>query len=181
MKRSTIVVPGFDCIAEACMHDPPQARPGSHGRCGDKWIYVVADDDGMAATTLDVSTKFLRGKAVDSAAWKVPNYPRGSYIQLHVAWPTSQEELCDPENTCETNMCQHLGDRPCFCAYGSAFKAEEFYASFRAGGTDPVQTEAFWLALEAEHRRLRETAEAGRPDKMFARCGACGGKGLVPA
>lgn len=163
------------------MHDPPQARPGSHGRCGDGWLYVVTDDDGMAATSLDVSTMFLRGQAVNSDAWKVPNYPRGSCIELHVAWPTTEEALRDPEGSCETATCRHLGDRPCFRAYSSGLRAEKFYASFRAGGADPANTEAFWLALEAEHGRLRKAAEADRPDKMFARCGACHGKGLVPA
>lgn len=174
---------GHDCIDEPCRHDPPPRERGGHGRHGDQWWYVVADDDGQAATVLQVGTMLLRGECPARPGWDDPvlraRYPRGSDVCLHVAFPTTEGQLRGAEPP-DKDACEFLGGRPCYVQYASGLAAGALYAPHRAPMTEPGQTEAFWKDLDAHHRKLRVRAEAERDALTLERCAACGGRGLVP-
>lgn len=165
MKRTTTVLPGYDCRVKPCGKNGCGTRAGySHGCDSDQWIYAVADDD--IALVLQVSSGIVGGAEI----------PRGEYLTLHTAWPTDRDAV---RESVKPMPCEWL---PAGCFQVSSAAAADVFVKAHpnmAADLRPEQPETFWLDLERLCDRYGAEASAKRADIRWVRCPQCNGEGTV--
>jgi hypothetical protein len=182
MRRETEFIEGFDCRGGTC--DLPKIHGGDcrgkYGCHGDEWVFVVYDDEGGFALSLEVFTDNLRGVEGELArrgrALGLPHKtepPKGAWLTLHRKYPSSSKELLGKPEPCDYVGLCYAGSLECSASVGD----DSIWKPFGNGSAGLDQSEEFWLAMERILKLWTEDKQ--RADLEMVRCGACDGTGVV--
>lgn len=176
--RSQKKIDGFDCILDACPHDP-RCPKGEGGRDGGRYIYALTNREGTMALTLVLFAGDY--PEVTPPKLRLPEQHRErltGQLSLHVARPRSEDGL-----TATSQGCDYLKAGRCYDGGTSYLAVDEFLplVTRREDGFIAYeQPDAFWLRLTQFAREWMPRAQKDMDETaQWITCPRCKGHGKV--